>query len=535
MLSERTIINALIMIAGMILGPYLIILTFELNQVALLSFASIAVIFAIFFFVKDRIAFLPMLGTYFQTGYLNFLPFSLDPTEVCGLVAILYYLLNYICLKRRPITAGPKKFLFPILVVGAIILYHSRNLGLHGLGSTDAEGSRPGLLILLAIAAYFSCINIPTPSISFVRALPWFCVALTAIGSIPMILSTYFPSLAPSLFYVSTNINLAAYSLSTQGGGVEDLQRNGALLGISGSLMAATIAYFPLSTWWRPARWIFILLGIGCLYGTLIGGYRNALFSFFVVIFVSTVCYSRWRTLFILPFLALTPLILMLVQDSHPMGLTLPPVIQRTLSFLPGHWDPSVTASAEASNEFRDGIRKVYISEYLDKSPWIGNGYTFTPGEPDAYNNMMLTPGVWDPAYYQSKAFITSKTFHVGWISLYDAVGIIGSLGFVALICAMIGSLAWSIFGPTADQNSKLFPLRVWLFASVISTTFGYFTTFGDFSACFIGFCWVSLAIFHVEQLVQREASGAALAIVPTSLPPTKDMFRPADAFRRAR
>lgn len=34
MLSERTIINGLILIAGMILGPYLISLTFELNQIA---------------------------------------------------------------------------------------------------------------------------------------------------------------------------------------------------------------------------------------------------------------------------------------------------------------------------------------------------------------------------------------------------------------------------------------------------------------------------------------------------------------------
>ena len=390
MLSERTIINGLILIAGMILGPYLIILTLEGSQLGLAAFAGIVFLFGVFFFLKDRIAFGPLLAGSFA-GALNFLPMGLSPLESISLVVILYYCINYVALKRRPVAVGPLYIFIPMLVIVAIVLFHNHEFGLKAMGSSGAEGSRPGLLILVAFVAYLCCINIPSSSVSFMWSLPWWCLFLIIISNIPYILTTYFPSLAPYIFYVSGNVNLTAYAesvnASTEDGG--DVARDGSVIAIGSSLQNVLLAYFAINTWWRPTRWIVAILSLLCLFAVLSGGYRNSLVSFAVTTILAAICYCRWRVLIVLPLMLLAPFALIVIQNEHPEGLTLPPTIQRSMSFLPGgNWDKDVVASAESSNGFREGITKIYTAEYLHKSPWIGNGFTFDPNEADGFEAM---------------------------------------------------------------------------------------------------------------------------------------------------
>ena len=361
MLSERSIINGLILIAGLILGPYLISLTFELNQLALLTFVAFVFFFVCFFLVKDGIAVFPFIAGCF-TGNLNFLPFGLTPVEIFSLMTILYYLVNHLALKRRPLTGGPRYFLFPMIVVGGIVLYHDHQLSLGALGGS-VEGSRPGLLILIALATYICGINIPRPSDKFLSRLPIWCFLAGFFGSLPFALTTYFPSLAPYIYYVSGNVNISAYVDSLSGGDASDLNRNGALISISQGVVALLVAYYPISTWWRPSRCIFILISLLSMYGVLMGGYRNVFLSFILTFFLGGVCYIRWRVLLMLPVLALAPLALIFVQSNHFGDLRLPTTVQRSMSFLPGDWDPEVLDSTASSNDFRDQIKKVYIKE----------------------------------------------------------------------------------------------------------------------------------------------------------------------------
>ena len=518
MLSERTLINGLILIAGMILGPYLITLTFEFNQLALLSFASIAALFVIFFFAKDRISVLPFMAGSFS-GNLNVLPFGLTLVEVFSLVLILYFLVNYVALNRRPLNGGPRYFLFPMLVIAAIVLYHDHKISLHALGGVE-QGSRPGLLILLAIVAYVCGINMACPPTSFLKYLPCWCFLMALLGSLPFILTTYFPSTAPYIINYSGNINLSAYIESVKGGDVEDTGRNGSFLGIATTLQGLMVAYFPVSTWWRPSRWILLILSLLCLYGILMSGYRNALLTFVLISLLGAVCYSRMRLLLMMPLLALVPLALMLIQNNHIAGLTLPDTVQRTMSFLPGEWDSDVKRSAESSNEFRADITRVYMKEYLDKSPWIGNGFAFNPRESEGYEALAHIGGSADPSYFETKAFLVSKNFHIGWISLYDAVGIIGGIAFVILNVALVGTAAYFVFKKDADMNSSLYPTKVWLFCNLFAGLVGYFTTFGAFNLALVGLCCTAIVLVHLGRLDERSAlKTVTLATpVPTSL-----------------
>jgi len=506
MLSERTIINGLVLLAGMILGPYLITLTFELNQVALLSFACIVALFLVFFFIKDKISIGPFIAGYFG-GALNFLPFGLTLVELSSLLVILYYMIHHVALKRSSPGRGPLYILIPMLIIGAIVLYHDHQFGLRALGGSQM-GSRPGLEILVAIMAYLCGINIPCRSASFFSRLPWWCLLTTLVGSVPFMLTTYFPSMAPYVYYVSGNVNLSAYIASTSGGGVDDTGRNGAFLGVATTLQSVLIAYFPLTTWWRPSRWPLAAMSLLCLYGVLLSGFRNSLFTFTLIIILSTICYVGWRVVLMLPLFIIIPLALLFVQSSHIGGFTFPSTVQRTLSFIPGDWDLEVRQSAENSNDFRADISRVYIHEYLRKSPLIGNGFAFDPKEPEAYQDLTHIGSASDHSYYESKAFIVSKNFHVGWISLYDAVGLIGGAAFIALTLGLIGMVGRLIFQRGADIHSPLFPIKVWIFSCLVTAAVGYFVTFGSFNQSFISMAMTGIVLVHLSQIERRQPLG---------------------------
>jgi len=521
MLSERTIINGLLLLGGMVLGPYLIILTLEANQLALLSVCGLVFLIWIFFFVRDRICIFPVIGGYFG-GNLNFLPFGFTLVEVFSLTAIFYYLLNYVVFKRRPITLGPRYFLFPILIIGAIVLYHDHSVGLKVLGG-GSEGSRPGLLIIVAIVTYFCGINIPSPSLTFLGRLPLYCTGLSILSTIPFLLTTYFPGLAPYVYYVSGNINLDAYAESVAGTATSDIGRNGGWSQLGGTLVTTLICYFPISTWWRPKRWIFIVLSCLCFYLILLSGFRNNLFGFLTFIFIATLCYTGWRILFFLPLLAIMPLAIIAIQNDHIYGVELPSTVQRSMSFLPGKWDSDIINSANASNDFRHNIKRLYLSEYFAKSPWIGNGFTFNPSEAEQLDAMTKVPGIGDSEYYITKAFIVSKNFHVGWISMYDAVGIIGAGAFINLSIFLIWASGCFIFRKNVDIKSRLFPLKVWLFCNLASGSIGYFLTFGSFSQSFIGMCSIAIALVHLERLA-RQDTVTEISPTPQRLPPSNPL-----------
>jgi len=226
------------------------------------------------------------------------------------------------------------------------------------------------------------------------------------------------------------------------------------------------------------------------------------------MVLLSTICYSRWRVILALPLFILVPLCFLFIQSSHIGGLTLPTTVQRTMSFIPGDWDVDVKRSAENSNGFREDISRVYIHEYLRKSPLLGNGFTFDPKETEAYEALTHTGSASDHSYYESKAFIVSKNFHVGWISLYDAVGLIGGIAFVALSLNLIGMSGWFIFHRGADMHSSLFPIKVWLFSNFTSSCVNYFITFGSFNSSFIGMMMTSIILVHLSVIERRQTLG---------------------------
>jgi hypothetical protein len=514
MVTERVIINALILGAAVIVAPFIISSTLTVDFVPAAIFGLVLSFLLAFFVLKDTLCLCPLLGCSMALS-LNFLPLPLDASHVACIMLILYYVTGYVIIRQKSMKVGKPGFLWPILTLLAILLYHNHDLAMRGLGGEGAtQGAKPAYLLYLVFIAYFCSINIKSPSVDLFSKLPLYSVYAALISSIPFLISTVVPAVSPYLHLITNRLNMAAYA-EANSNSTGEADAGIGRLAIFGYLSLPVQGYllcrYPMGTWMRPNRWWIIAVTLFCAMLAVATGFRNVLFAYGVGLMLANLCYYSWRSIF-LPIGAGAALAVLITASSNkiiPLPLNkLPMTAQRSMSFLPGDWDPEAIQSADASNDFRRNIKDVYIKEYLTRSPLFGIGFNIDSKTFDSLSDGLLK-GYWgkDSAYIQAKAFIEGQQYHTGWISLYDTVGIVGSIAFLALAASEIWMVSGFIFGPKADRRSSLFPLYVWMFINLTSMMIGFFTVFGDFGQTLTNLVIDAMVLSHVSDLREtREA-----------------------------
>ncbi|MCE0522308.1 MAG: O-antigen ligase family protein [Methylacidiphilales bacterium] len=512
MVTERTIINALIIGASFILAPFVISSAIgEGDYGPTFFFLGFIALMVSFFYLKDRLCMLPLIGLS-VTGSLNFLPLPFQASHLFCILLILYYISVYIIIRRKRIIFGKINFLLPILAVTSILLYHNHNLNVAAVGG-ETEGGKPAYLVYLVVVAYFCGINVAQPSVTFVRRVPFYFVIGSIFSCLPFFLTTFFPALAPYVFSFISNVNVGAY-YEAQGYDVglsEGVIGRIAVFGPLGlALQLYLLCHYPMASWLRPERWWIPFVSLVCAALVVASGFRNELFSFGVITVVGIWCHYSWRSLFVIAPFCLAGFMLLTASSNNLIELPtkkLPLIAQRSMSFLPGDWDQEAIASAKSSNDFRKNIQDTYIKEYMRRSPWIGNGYNISVKEYNNYSDVLNNAGA-DNGYLQAKAFIEGKIFHIGWISAYDGVGIVGSLAFLALAWFEIYMAGRFVFG--TNHRSPFFPLYVWIFCNLVSNMAAFFVVFGDFAQTFSSLCLYALVLTHLA--VMQKAPEVSVA-----------------------
>jgi hypothetical protein len=494
LLTERSIINFLIWTAGLIAAPYLALSCIYGNYKPIGVVMGIAVVAWIFGVLKDGICVFPVIALFCQ-GRFTFLPLRASLAELSMVALIGYYLISYLALRRKFMRLGPWVLAIPILAIAAIIISDEPNFGIRLLGG-GREGGSGALFMILGAAAYVCGVSINTPSVRFLSLLPFYSVIGACIFGIPYVATTYLPATAPFFYSITEQINVSAYSATelNNGGIVREAQQ--AQLGLT--ILACILAYFPLHTWWQPKRVWFCLIGAAALLAAVMGGYRSAMFAFVLETVLLTCCYITWRALAVVPVFIFAAGLLVVANSGH--YITLPLSAQRTLDFLPGDWDPSVVGETDSSNEFRTRIIEVYLNEYASAHPWLGNGISYDSADFSTYNFLQDTQPTADE-YWQSKVFITGKMFHTGWVSVYDAVGFIGSFFYVFGIGVLFYFTGRSVFARSVDRQSPLFPVKAWLFSFTVTQFVSFFVTYGDMKAYFPMFCALAVAWYHINRV----------------------------------
>jgi hypothetical protein len=492
LLTERSIINFLIWVGALIAVPYLAVAAVNGNFIPIGVVAAIVLLALVFGVFQDKMCLLPLLAGFLQ-GRLNFIPFRLASADIAALSLVLYYIIAYVALQRKTIKTGPLVFFIPMLFFIAIVLYHEHDFGVRAFGS-GREGAKGALFMELSFIAYLCGVSVNSPSAAFLTRIPLYCISVAVVSSIPYVLSTYLPSLSPYLSLITSNINGTALADANSG----EVVRNQATAGIGSFIMVYLMSFYPLHTWLRPGRWWIAFLGLACFASVIMGGYRGALFAFILTVLTAAVCHYSWRALVILPPMVFGIFLISAVQDSHIVKL--PAAAQRSLDFLPGDWDPNVVSETESSNDFRDKIKNVYIREELKKSPFFGNGFSYDSDEFSQYNYLALTQETSD-GYYGTKIFISGKMFHIGWISLYDSVGLVGGAAFLLFAGAVIWVTGQGIFGAQVDRQAPFYFLRIWIFCNALPPLIAYFTVFGDIKLAFPSYCYLAILWAHLNRL----------------------------------
>ena len=515
MLTERSIINFLVWTGGLILGPYLAVTSVELNFYPLAVFTGLCCVVLIFGYLRDRMSLVPLIGLSIA-GKLNIIPvFHPAPSEFFPLVAIFYYIISYVALQRKKVLVGPLSFFIPILVIAAIILYHEHSFGVRAL-SANREGGRGAVFMLVAVVTYVCCVSMNSPSPRFISWVPVFTAIVAALSAIPYVVTTYLPGTAPFFYIFTDNVNTSAYTASVL---VDtDIVRNQAQAGIGASVMAVLLAYFPIYTWWRPHRWWVAIVAAGCIGLVVMGGYRSGLAGFALTIFVAIWCYSSWRALFVLPVMALGALLVAQLQTNHVIHLS--EASQRSLAFVPGNWDPAVLDSTDSSNDFRKKIEQIYLKEDAHKSPLLGNGLSYDTADFERYTYLARYNETTD-GYYNIESFLTSKMFHTGWISLYDAVGLVGFAAYLVFVLSLIWKSGRMVFDRETDRSSPLFPVKVWMFSCLLPSTISYFTVFGDFKGLFPAYCYFAVLWVHLHR-VEKFGYRSSVPVREVPFDPTR-------------
>jgi hypothetical protein len=494
LLTERSIINFLVWTAGLIAAPYIAVSAIYGNFVPFGVVLGIAVVAWILGILKDGICLLPLIGT-FCGGRFTFLPLKVSPFELSLLAVIGYYLIFYLAVRRKLVRVGPWALAVPILVIAAIIMSDEPNFGVRVMGG-GREGGSGSLFIIISAIAYICGVSIVSPSVWLLSRLPIVCAVAACIFAIPYFATTYFPGTAPFFYLFSEDINSSAYSADVLNSG--GIIRNADQAQVGLAVLTCAMAYYPITTWWQPKRVGLVLLGGACIAAVIMGGFRNLLFSYGLEIALLAACHIRWRALLILPTLALGAIMLAAAHTSHL--ITLPTSAQRTIDFLPGDWDPEVVANTDGSNEFRTRIIHVYLDEYASAHPWLGNGISYDSADFALYNFLAQTQPTAD-GYWQSKIFITDKVFHTGWVSVYDAVGLVGSFFFVFGFGAAIYLTGRSVLGKNCDRRSPFFPVKCWLFAYTTTKVAEFFVTYGDLKLTFPVLCSICIVWYHINRV----------------------------------
>jgi O-antigen ligase len=217
----------------------------------------------------------------------------------------------------------------------------------------------------------------------------------------------------------------------------------------------------------------------------LLGGFRSYLAQILLILAALFIVEGLHRTRYLPMLLGVTLLGAVIVL---PQAQKLPLVMQRSMAFLPGNFDPAARESASNSTEWR---LVMWTQVWPDVPRYLFRGKGFGLDSGDLY-----LAGVAERRY-QSEALagtITAGDYHNGPLSILIPLGIYGMIAFVwFLIAAMrVLHLNWKYGDPAHQRVNAL------LLAAFVAHAIFFFVGFGAISSdmvVFVGLLGLGVAL----------------------------------------
>jgi hypothetical protein len=359
-----------------------------------------------------------------------------------------------------------------LLMLASVLQAYMRNpVGLNVFG-TVTVGAKPYIIVFVTMltAAVISSLKIKPNDLKL-----W--VKLSFLGSILNFSLGAVGMLIPQIgLYMGATFgaNVAETQTSVDGRAT----RIGFLRGISYGLANWISSHRnPLTACFHPLIAPLILFTLAA---STMSGYRSA--AIYVgLIYLLGICYrAGFKSVIVSVVGSVMGLALLSLTNSIT---PLPINIQRSLTFLPGKWDPSLVQESQQSSEWRVEMwKEALLSERWIKNKILGDGLGFTRQELETMldtdmHKMNATSR--SGLTYQQESFMISGGYHSGPVQTIRTTGYVG---LTILLASMICVATHAHRQIQRCRNTEWYPVALFIGIPLIVLPFFWTFVFGTFN-----------------------------------------------------
>ena len=326
-------------------------------------------------------------------------------------------------------------------------VYLRNPVGTESLGF-ERVGGRAYFETVFAYMGYWVIGHVTLP-VRQVRRFPLILIGGSLFAGGLSFITYHFPSTYPVISKIYSGVSAEGFLGETMD--ADQLEpgqtegREGYLANLGGPLLKALHSVYPPFSTLNPLYiWRFLGMVIGVA-SILKSGFRSSLVG--VVLFFIFASWLREgpskvirRSLLLIPVIAL-----MLTMQGTVVSL--PPAVQRALSFLPGKWDTGVAEEAQGSSNWRREIwARIWSSDHKYISNWwLGDGFGLTQEQLNEVRQMESFGSNED----RGDNVLITGNYH----SLpLTAIHTVGFLGFGLFLLFFVGA---GVYGWQLIQRSK--------------------------------------------------------------------------------
>lgn len=372
-------------------------------------------------------------------------------------------------------------------------------------------GGRPYLDTFTATLAYWALARVAMP-VQLAQRCFVALASLNCLTSLLTIVQIQFPITSPAI------AKLLGGNVGQEGG--DENGNNAAsggeggrlfyLAGFGSALANGLIAAFQPLSLLNPVRIVrFSLFCLACAC-ILFAGYRGALFEMAVIFTITTYLRGDVGKLIRLTVVGVIGLILLLLMQGTVFSL--PATFQRSLSFLPGNWDPGVKMDTEFSSQWRFDMweRMLKTDRYIENK-WLGDGFGLTSSQLQQAQTALAN----NSPEQIKESFLISGMVHSGPVSTIRFVGYIG-LAIFMMFLIVSAREAWLIC--RACRGTPYFSLSLLIGVPIIYKPLGFVLIFGAYDHD-LPRSLVVAGLLKMMRTSIREFSAKEQAPKPTLLP----------------
>jgi hypothetical protein len=416
--SNQKIKSALIASLGLLSAIFLGYVVGDGGYVQILL-GCFLVVGVAFWFGVGQFFWVIAIATSFLAGTFPILGGSFNTFQIMMMLGVVKFVLEDMVIRR---TSQPEIERIDILLIAgfmAVLVLHGVHdrFGMRFLGSS-VWGGRNYVNVFVGLTAFFVIQSVPMNR-KLWNKLPYVVLAVISFDLVVAIVTSVFPS---SIYFVYPFYSAVSNSSLQEAitGTTEVTGRIGAFGNFGFILILIILASISLRRLFHPSH-LFRLLALGAGFiAVLFSGFRSTVLNTVIGVVLAGIRDLKFGVLLLLPILGAAFLGISMLNEIAP----LPRQIQRGLAFLPGNWDPQMALDAEASNDFRWRVWTLWAKDFFPRHPILGRGFGFKSewvqrdtdlGRANDYQQMVETGNT-----------------HNGFLAALDAVGILGTIFFVA-------------------------------------------------------------------------------------------------------